>query len=80
MLFNTTIFVIGMLPVFVTVPLNVSNPPGATGEIGQLCVIDSNGVVVIAQVVLAVFVTAMPQMLRPVTVEMLVLEQFVGAR
>ena len=80
MLFNITMFVIGMLPVFVTVPLYVSNPPGATGASGQLCVIDSNGVVVIAHVVLAAFVTATPQMLRPVTVETLVEEQFVGAR
>ena len=80
MLFSTTTFVIGILPRFVTVPLYVNNPPGATGETGQLCVMDNNGVVVIAHVVLAVFVTATPQMLRPVTVEMLVLAQFVGAR
>jgi len=65
---------------FVTVPLYVSNPPGATDTTGQVSVMDSSGVVVIAHVVLAVFVTITPQMLCPVTVEMLVLEQFVGAR
>jgi len=37
------------------------------------------GVVVIGQVVLAVFVTGVPQMLRPVAVEVLVVEQLVGA-
>ena len=79
-LFSTTIFVIGMLPVFVTVPLYVSNPPGATGESGQLCVIDSNGVVTSVQVLLAVFVTATPQMLWPEAVAMLADKQFVGAR
>ena len=80
MLFNITMFVIGMLPVFVTVPLYVSNPPGATGASGQLCVIDSNGVVTSVQVLLAVFVTATPQMLWPEAVAMLADKQFVGAR
>jgi hypothetical protein len=37
------------------------------------------GAVVIGQVVLAVFVTAMPQMLSPVAVEVLVEEQLAGA-
>jgi len=80
MLFSTTTFVIGMLPMFVTVPLYVSNPPGATGETGQLCVIDNNGVVTKVQVLLAVFVTATPQMLWPEAVATLTDEQFVGAR
>jgi hypothetical protein len=38
------------------------------------------GVVKIGQVALAVLVTAKPQVLRPVAVKMLVLEQLSGAR
>ena len=42
--------------------------------------IAKTGVVLMPHVALAVFVIATPQMLRPVTVDMLVLVQFVGAR
>jgi hypothetical protein len=38
------------------------------------------GDVVTAQVVVAEFVTDTPQMLRPVAVDVLVLEQFAGAK
>ena len=76
----TITFVSVILPALLTVPLYVMMPPGSTELNGHTCVTVIAGVVVMAHVVLAVFVTATPQMLRPVTVEMLVLAQFVGAR
>jgi hypothetical protein len=69
-----------MLPVFRTVPLKVNEPPGNTWVAGQIAVTTICGVVVIKQVVLTAFVTATPQMLRPVAVEVLVVKQLVGAR
>ena len=69
-----------MLPALLTVPLYVMMPPGSAKLNGHTCVTVIAGVVVIAHVVLVEFVTAIPQMLRPVTVDMLVLVQFVGAR
>ena len=67
-----------MLPVFVTVPVKVSKAPGATGVPEQICVIFKEGVVMTGQVTEAVFVTVMPQVLSPLAVNMLVLEQFAG--
>jgi hypothetical protein len=54
--------------------------PGAVGVAGQFWVITSTGVVVIAQVELAEFVTGTPQTLVPVAVEVLVVEQLVGVK
>ena len=73
-------FVSGMLPVFVTVPLYVTTPPGATGESGHICVTAIPGVVVIVQVVVTALVMLPPQRLCPVTVAVLVVVQLVGAR
>jgi hypothetical protein len=69
-----------MFPVFWTVPLYVTVPPVNTGATGQLAVTTIWGVVKMGQVVVAEFATSTPQTLRAVAVEVLVLEQFVGAK
>ena len=68
------------MPVLVTVPVKSSKEPGATGPTGQTLVTAMAGVVTIGQVTVTLLVTATPQMLRPVAVEVLVLEQLAGAR
>ena len=80
MLFTTTTLVRVMLPVFVTVPLKVSNAPGTVGLAGQDWVILSAGVVAIAQVALAVLVIVTPQTLSAEPVAVLVTEQLVGVK
>jgi hypothetical protein len=47
---------------------------------GQFRVRPRTGVVEIAQVALTVLVMAVPQRLRPLAVEMLVVKQFVGVK
>ena len=54
-------------------------PLGTIVATGQMAVTAICGVVKIEQVALAVLVTETPQTLPPVAVEMLVLEQLVGA-
>jgi hypothetical protein len=47
---------------------------------GQFCVMARAGAVPMVQVELAEFATAMPQILLPVAVEVLVVEQLVGVK
>ena len=77
---NTKMFVKVMLPELLTNPPKSTELPANTGLGGQVSVMVMAGVVVIGHVVLAVLVTAMPQRLVARTVEILVLEQLVGAR
>jgi hypothetical protein len=58
----------------------VSNAPGAVGVLGHEAVTATCAAVRTGQVNGTEFVTDTPQMLRPVAVEMLVLEQLVGAK
>ena len=69
-----------MLPVLVMEPVYVSKPPGTAATPGQFWTMDRPGVVVMAQVAVAVLVVVPPQVPAPVTVTMLVEEQLVGAR
>ena len=64
-LFNTTTFVSEMLPLLLTLPVKTSNPPGATGLMGQVLVTRRAGAVIAAQVAVALclWVTLLPQML-----------------
>ena len=68
-----------MFPSLRTVPLKVMRPPGTAGLVGHIAITEMRGVMRIGQVEVAVLVTATPQTVRPVPVEMLVVEQFVGA-
>jgi len=72
-------FVKVTLPLLLTLPEKVSNWRGATGCVGHTLVTMIPGAVVMGQVVLAVLVTATPQMLSPVAVEVLMEEQLAGA-
>ena len=78
-LLNTKTFVNVMLPELQTVPKNGARLSAVTGPGGQLSVTVMAGVVRMEQVALAMLVTATPQILWPVAVEVLVEEQLVGA-
>ena len=62
-LFNTTTLVSEMLPLLLTLPVKTSNPPGATGFMGQVLVTRMEGVVTAVQVAVALSVTLLPQTL-----------------
>src|ERR1017187_3601707 len=79
LLVTTMLFKV-MLPALLRLPVKVSRPPGLTGLIGQFWVIAKSGVVMIGQMVVAVLVTPTPQRLWAMAVDVLVLEQLVGAR
>ena len=71
-LFNTMTLVRVIFPVLVTVPVNVSVPPAATGCGGQALVMASPGAVRMGQVELALLITVTLQRLVARTVEVLV--------
>jgi len=77
---TTTTLLKVISPVFRTVPLLVIELPGTIGVIGQATVTAICGVVRMVQVELAELVTATPQILRAVPVEVLVIEQLVVAK
>ena len=77
---TTSTLVSVMFPVFWTVPLYVTEPPDKTGVPGQFAVTTICGVVKMGHVVVAEFATGTPQTLRAVAVDVLVLEQLVGAK
>ena len=62
-LFNTMTLVRVMSPALLTLPVKMSNPPGATGFAGQVLVTRMEGAVTAAQEAEALCVTLLPQML-----------------
>ena len=76
----TTMFVIGMLPVLLTVPPKVAVAPGAPAIAGQVAVTAMRGEATSGQVTLAKSETGAPQRLVAVAVKVSDTEQFVGAR
>src|ERR1035437_662221 len=76
---NTRMFVKVMLPELQTDPPNVTELPLVTGPGGQLSVMVMAGMVRIGQVALAVLVTRISQILRPLAVKVSVTEQLNGA-
>jgi hypothetical protein len=76
----TTTSVRVMFPVLRTVPLYWNEPPGNIGAAGQFTVTKIFGAVRMGQAEVTTLLTSVPQMLRPVAVDVLMEEQSAVAK